>query len=179
MSTQIHERRSPLEVPPRIRTMLTLSVASGVLHLAPAATGVASFTTTLQFRNQMLGSAAWSATIVTGVPIDVLQAVAAGGPILGVTAPAEFIARGYRGEAPFSAPLDIRRVFSFPEAELICSAGAPDDFVTAACGAIASRRSELGLAPDADVRDSFARSGGNDVPLHPAAERFWFAPAAG
>ena len=177
MSTQIHERRIPLEIPPRIRTMLTLSVASEVLRLAPEVIETAAFKMRLQLRNQMLESGAWYATIVSGNPIDVSNAVAAGGPMLGITSPAELVARAYRGEEPFSAPLDIRRVFSFPETVVACSTSAPDDFVAAACAAIVLRRSELGLAADVDLRESLVLAGSRDVPLHPAAEQFWF-PAA-
>jgi len=161
MSAQIHERRVPFEKPPRIRAMLTLSVASEVLARAPASTEAGTFTTRLQLREQTQEFEAWYASIVAGSSSDVVTAVAEGDTVLGIAAP------------PFADRLAIRRVFSLDGRDVICSAAAPDDFVTAICHAIEARKNELGIASTVTCRD-WLRTHDNAVPLHAAAAAFWF-----
>lgn len=160
MSAQIHKRRVPFEKPPRIRAMLTLSVASEVLALAPASADTV-FTTRMQLREQTQEFEAWYATIVAGNAREVVSAVASGATVLGIATP------------PFAEASAIRRVFSLDDREIICSAAAPDDFVTSICHAIAARKNELGVTPAAECRD-WLRAHEGSVPLHAAAAAFWF-----
>lgn len=161
MSAQIHERRLPFERPPRIRSMLTLAVASEVLKLAPDSNQ--SFTARLQMREQTQEFDAWYATIVAGDSPDIVAAVAAGETVLGIV-PAEQLR---------SAPLDVRRVYSLDAGEIICSAQAPADFVTAVCKAIEDRKSTLGMPANADARNRLLERPDEAVPMHPVAETFW------
>jgi hypothetical protein len=170
MSEQIHERRLPFERPPRIRSMLTLSVASEVLALAP---DTGTFTTQLQMREQTQEFDAWYATIVAGSSTDILTTVAGGTTVLGIAAPPELAVQAFLGEAPFTERLAIRRIFSFGNCEVVCSAGAPEDFVLSACRAIEARKEQLGIASAVDCCD-YLRQHESSVPLHPVAEAFWF-----
>ena len=161
MSTQIHKRPPPpFEKPPRIRAMLTLGVASEVLALAPAAPNTL-FTTHMQLREQTQEFEAWYATMVAGSASDVLTAVLAGDTVLGIAAP------------PFADESGIRRVFSLDGREVICSAAAPDDFVTSICQAIALRKNQLGVPSNVEPRD-WLRAHDGAIPLHAAAAAFWF-----
>jgi hypothetical protein len=171
MSAQIHKRRVPFEKPPRIRAMLTLSVASEVLALAPMSVD-SVFTTRMQLREQTQEFEAWYATIVAGSSSDVVTTVAAGDTVLGI-APAELAVQAYLGKAPFAERLAIRRVFSLDGREVICSEAAPDDFVTSICHAIAARKNELGIASTVECR-GWLRAHDSSVPLHAAAAAFWF-----
>jgi hypothetical protein len=161
MSAQIHPRPIPFEKPPRIRAMLTLGVASEVLALAPASTEPGTFTLRMQLREQTQEFEAWYATMVAGNAGEVLAAMAAGNTVLGIAAP------------PFADPLAIRRLFSLDGQDIICSAAAPDDFVTSICRAIELRKDQLGVPPAVACGD-WLRAHDNAVPLHAAAAAFWF-----
>lgn len=140
--------------------MLTLSVASEVLAQAPASTERV-FTTRMQLREQTQDFDAWYATIVAGSAGDVVTAVAEGDTVLGIAAP------------PFADPIAIRRIFSLDGRDVICSAAAPDDFVTSVCRAIEARKHELGILSTVDC-DDWLRAHDSTVPLHPSAAAFWF-----
>jgi hypothetical protein len=165
MTAQIHVRRVPFEKPPRIRAMLTLSVASEVLALAPASAEPGTFTTRMQLREQTQEFEAWYATIVAGTTGDIVTAVAAGATVLGIVPP-ELLVQAAERPA-------IRSLFSFGDRELICSADAPADFVASVCRAVEARKNELGVASTVDCRD-WLRQQESSVPLHAAAKAFWF-----
>jgi hypothetical protein len=163
MSAQIHKRRVPFEKPPRIRAMLTLSVASEVLARAPASAN--GFATRMQLREQTQEFEAWYATIVAGTTSDVLTTVAAGETVMGIV-PTELLAQAAEG-------LALRRLFSFGGRELICAAQTPADCVESVCRAVEDRKNELGIPANVDCRE-WLRQHESSVPLHAAAQAFWF-----
>ena len=70
---RLHELR--LERPPRIRSMVTLEIASEILARAPQL-DASAFTTQLRLRQQTADVADWFATIVTGDDSESLAALA-------------------------------------------------------------------------------------------------------
>jgi hypothetical protein len=74
---QVHERRVPGERPPRIRSMLTLEVASEILARADAR-APGAYATRIRLRQQTQDFDAWFATIVAGEAADARAAVAEG-----------------------------------------------------------------------------------------------------
>jgi hypothetical protein len=157
MSTQIHDRRVPFERPPRIRSMLTLEVASEILDLAPGLTEADSPVAKLQFREQTQDHDAWYATIVAGGD-DAVRAAAENATTLGIIAPRSLSDRAY------ADGLAVRRVFSYRDSDAICSANAPADFVESICRAIEASTADCRALLEEHV---------SPVPLHDAAQHFW------
>ena len=125
---QLHERRLPGERPPRIRTMLTLEVASEILARADVATPNA-YATKIQLRQQTQDLESWFATIVAGDAAGAGAAIAAGRADVAIV-PA--------GSTPSLAGID-----RIGECEVVGRAGLPADVVAAVTRAIAARRSEF------------------------------------
>jgi hypothetical protein len=115
----------------------------------------------MQLREQTQEFEAWYATMVAGSAGEVVTAIATGNTVLGIAAP------------PFADPLAVRRVFSLYGRDVLCSAVAPDDFVTSICRAIEVRKDQLGVPPAVACGD-WLRAHDNVVPLHAAAAAFWF-----
>lgn len=115
---QIHPRREPPERPPRIRSMLTLEIASEVLARA-GSTAPGAFATCIRLRQQTQDFKAWFATIVAGETADSLAALAEGRADLAII------------DAPLPATPALHSVGTLDECELMCRADAPADLVAA------------------------------------------------
>jgi len=84
-SGQIHQRKIPYERPPRIRSMVTLEIASEVLDRA-SADAPDAYATRVQLRQQTQDFETWFATIVSGDDGNALAALADGRADLAVVA---------------------------------------------------------------------------------------------
>ena len=120
---QIHPRREPPERPPRIRSMLTLEIASEVLARSE---GVApdAFATCIQLRQQTADFKAWFATIVADQTDEALAAVVEGRANVAIVS------------SPGTPPPALRSIATVDDCELMCRTDAPADLVAAFCGAV-------------------------------------------
>jgi hypothetical protein len=117
MTTQIHKPR--FERPPRIRSMITLEIASELLARATS-DAPGAYETRIDVRQQS-DSEVWFAAIVSGDAPKALAAVAAGRADLAIVAPADLA----------SCTLPVRSIFTFRDCELVCRADAPADVIAA------------------------------------------------
>jgi hypothetical protein len=117
---QLHAPR--MERPPRIRSMITLEIASEILARS-AAVGPETFATRIQLRQQTQDFDEWFATIVSGDGRQSLTDVAEGRADLAIVAPADV--------AAFAADLPVQCIASVDDCALVCSAGAPADVIAA------------------------------------------------
>lgn len=120
---QIHPRREPPERPPRIRSMLTLEIASEVLTRAETV-APGAFATCIQLRQQTQDFTAWFATIVAGESGEALAAVAEGRADVAIVS------------SPWPSTPALRSIAALEDCELVCRAGAPADLVAAFCAAV-------------------------------------------
>jgi TRAP-type uncharacterized transport system substrate-binding protein len=127
---QIHPRRDPPERPPRIRSMLTLEIASEVLERAESV-ATDAFSTRIQLRQQTQDFDVWFATILAGEPQASLAAVAEGRADLAIIA------------KPFTSVLPVRSITTLGDCELVCRSETPADIVAAFCAAAEARKSQL------------------------------------
>jgi TRAP-type uncharacterized transport system substrate-binding protein len=127
---QIHPRREPPERPPRIRSMLTLEIASEVLARAESAAADA-FSTRIQMRQQTQDFDVWFATILAGEPQASLAAVAQGRADLAIVA------------APLNSALPVRSVAKVGDFELVCRSETPADMIAAFKAAAETRKIQL------------------------------------
>jgi TRAP-type uncharacterized transport system substrate-binding protein len=125
---QLHERRVPGERPPRIRSMLTLEVASEILLRAGATTPNA-YATKLRLRQQTQDFDTWFATIVAGEAAGAGAAVAAGRADVAIV--------------PAGSMPSLARIDGFGDCDVVGRAGLPPDVAAAVSRAIAARRTEL------------------------------------
>jgi len=127
---QIHPRREPPERPPRIRSMLTLEIASEVLARAESA-ATDAFSTRIQMRQQTQDFDVWFATILAGEPQTSLTAVAEGRADLAIVA------------KPFASALPLRSIAGVGDFELVCRSETPADIVAAFSAAAEARKLQL------------------------------------
>lgn len=120
MSPQLHTSR--LERPPRIRSMLTLEVASEIVARA-AASAPDAFATCIQLRQQTQDFEAWFATIVSGDSRAALGAVADGRADLAVVGPFDL--------AAWTAAPALQSIGTLDDCDLVCRADTPGDVVAA------------------------------------------------
>ena len=118
--SQIHPRCEPPERPPRIRSMLTLQIASEVLARAKGGTPGA-FATLIQMRRQTEDFDAWFATMEAGDPQASLAAVAEGRTTLAIVTAADLQA----------TTLPVRSIATLDGCELVCHVDASADVVAA------------------------------------------------
>jgi TRAP-type uncharacterized transport system substrate-binding protein len=126
---QQHPRPVPVEPPPRIRSMLTLEVASEILERS-AGTAPGAFATRIGMRQQTQDFGDWFATIVAGDPDASRAAVAAGQADLAVVPVADAGADG----------LGLRSIATLGENELVVRPDMPADVVAAFQRAAEARR---------------------------------------
>ncbi len=127
---QIHPRREPPERPPRIRSMLTLEIASEVLARAESV-ATDAFSTRIQLRQQTQDFDVWFATILAGEPQASLAAVAEGRADLAIVA------------KPFAPGLPVRSIAALGDCELVCRSETPADIVAAFRSAAEARKVQL------------------------------------
>jgi hypothetical protein len=120
---QIHARREPPERPPRIRSMLTLEIASEVLARSQSVAPDA-FATCIQLRQQTADFKAWFATIVAGETNEALAEIAAERADVALV------------NSPWTPAPGLRSIASLDGCELICRAEAPAELVAAFCAAV-------------------------------------------
>jgi TRAP-type uncharacterized transport system substrate-binding protein len=130
---QQHPRSDTSERPPRIRSMITLEIASEILARSDAATPDA-FTTRLQLRQQTTDFDEWFATIVSGETDDALARVADGRATLAIVG------------TPWKSAPPLRSIVTLSDCELVCREDAPADVVDAFRKAAETRRNEIGKA---------------------------------
>ena len=128
---QIHPRREPPERPPRIRSMLTLEIASEVLARAESVAPDA-FATRIQLRQQTQDFDIWFATIVTGDTPASLAAVAEGKADLAIVA------------SPFATTLPVRSIAAAGDCDLVCRSETPAEMVAAFSAALQRRATQIG-----------------------------------
>jgi TRAP-type uncharacterized transport system substrate-binding protein len=121
---QIHPRREPPERPPRIRSMLTLEIASEVLARADSA-APGAFATRIQLRQQTQDFKAWFATIVAGEAAESLAALAEGRADVAIVS------------SPWPSTPALRTIVTLDDCELVCRTDAPAGLVAAFCAALA------------------------------------------
>jgi TRAP-type uncharacterized transport system substrate-binding protein len=131
-TAQIHKRCEPPERPPRIRTMLTLQVASEVLARA-VNDAPGAFDTRIQLRRQTDEFDEWFATIVAGNATESLAAVAEGRANLAIVTRADQAANA----------LPVHSIVTSDDLELICRDDTPADIVTAFRDAFEHRKHEI------------------------------------
>jgi hypothetical protein len=120
---QQQERRVPGERPPRIRSMLTLEVASEILARAEN-NAPGAFATRIRLRQQTQDFDAWFATIVAdadAIGSSDVAIVGAGSPL----------------------SRSLRRIGSIAGCDIVVRSGLADDVILAVRGAMEARRSEL------------------------------------
>lgn len=119
-TSQIHPRCEPPERPPRIRSMLTLQIASEVLARA---TGNApgAYATLIQMRRQTDEFDDWFATMEAGDPQTSLTAVAEGRTTLAIVTAADLKA----------TTLPVRRIATLDGCDLVCHVDTAADVVAA------------------------------------------------
>jgi len=106
-SGQIHPRRVPFERPPRIRSMLTLEIASEIVARADVV-AAGGFATRVQLRQQTQDFERWFATIVSAPSRESLASVAGGRADLAIVGPGcELV---YGEDAPADVLAAIRAV---------------------------------------------------------------------
>ncbi len=127
---QIHPRREPPERPPRIRSMLTLEIASEILARAESV-ATDAFSTRIQLRQQTQDFDVWFATILAGEPQASLAAVAEGRADLAIVA------------KPFASALPVRSIATLGDCELVCRSETPADIVAAFRAAAEARKAQL------------------------------------
>jgi len=125
---RLHELR--VERPPRIRSMLTLEIASEILARAEGA-GAGAFTTRVRLRQQAQGGEQWFATIVSGPAGESFATLTEGQADLAI------VSRGS------SVPMSLRTIFTLDDYQLVCRTDAPPDVVTAICSAAEARRDRI------------------------------------
>lgn len=131
-ASQIHPRCEPPERPPRIRTMLTLQVASEVLARA-VNDAPGAFDTRIQLRRQTDDFDEWFATIVSGDPAKALGAVAEGRADLAIVPPGTIVANSWL----------VHTIAASGENELVCRDDTPADIVAAYRSAFEARQNEI------------------------------------
>lgn len=117
---QLHAPR--MERPPRIRSMITLEVASEILARSNAS-GPETCSTRIQLRQQTQDFDEWFATIVSGAGPAPLTDVAEGRADLAIVASADV--------AAFATHVPLRSIATIDGCELVCRADAPADVVAA------------------------------------------------
>ena len=127
---QIHPRRDPPERPPRIRSMLTLEIASEVLARTESV-ATDAFATRIQLRQQTQDFDVWFATILAGETLTALAAVAEGRADLAIVA------------KHVTSALPVRSIATLGDCELVCRAEAPAGIVAAFRAAAEARKSQL------------------------------------
>jgi TRAP-type uncharacterized transport system substrate-binding protein len=125
---QVQARRVPGEHPPRIRSMLTLEVASEILARAEGRTPGA-YATRIRLRQQTQDVHAWFATIVAGEAADARAAVGEGRADVVIVEP---------GSAP-----ELKRIGTLAGCDVAGRTDLPADVAAAFSGAIAARRGEF------------------------------------
>ena len=117
---QLHAPR--MERPPRIRSMITLEIASEIIARAtPQAPD--AFATRIQLRQQTADFDEWFATIVCGDGRASLTAVAERRAHLAIVGPGDVDA--------FATTLPVQRIATVDGSDLVCHADTPPDVIAA------------------------------------------------